>query len=170
MIVICIAIQEFSWLQSLPYFINSNDLGTLFVHAGFQSHLKITEQDPWAMMTMRSVLPDGRVSTRCFQKHPWAGRWRGPMTVLFGHDAARGVQEYECAVGLDSGCVYGGRLSAYELPEKKFYSVPARTAYLDFGTSRSHKMYAYSGAVESGDEDLDLMADDDQRVEHDDKQ
>jgi hypothetical protein len=150
-----IANQEFNWLHSLPYFINSNDLGTLFVHAGFQPFFKINEQDPWAMMTMRSILPDGKVSTRCFHKYPWAARWKGPMTVMFGHDAARGLQISDTSIGLDTGCVYGGRLSAYELPEKKLHYVPARKAYLDFGSSRSHKMYAYASNgeyIEENDE------------------
>ena len=132
------------WLQSLPYFINSNDLGTVFVHAGMEARGRLTEQDPWVMMTLRSILPDSKVSTRCYHRHPWAKQWKGPMTVVFGHDAARGLQKYESAVGLDTGCVYGGRLTAYELPEKIFHSVPARRTYLKFGQSRSHKFYTHT--------------------------
>ena len=129
------------WLRSLPYFINSNDLGTVFVHAGIETRLRLHEQDPWVMMTLRSILPDGKASTRCYHKYPWAKRWRGPMTVIFGHDAARGLQTYDSAIGLDTGCVYGGRLTAYELPEKILHTVPARKTYLSFGTSRNHKVY-----------------------------
>lgn len=138
------------WLQSLPYFINSNDLGTVFVHAGMEARVRLTEQDPWVMMTLRSILPDSKVSTRCYHRYPWAKQWKGPMTVVFGHDAARGLQKYESAVGLDTGCVYGGRLTAYELPEKIFHSVPARRTYLKFGQSRSHKFYTHAADKKSG--------------------
>lgn len=148
--------EEFSWLHGLPYFIYCFDLGTLFVHAGFQSQLRVDEQDPWSMMTMRSLLPDGRVSTRCFHQFPWAQQWRGPMTVLFGHDAARGLQEYECAVGIDTGCVYGGRLTALELPEKKYHSVPARRAYFKYQKSR---MYEYNASRADADTTQILLPD-----------
>ena len=136
--------EEFRWLAALPYYIQSFDLGTLFVHAGFQNGIKVADQDPWVMMSMRSVLPDGRITTRCFHKFSWANKWRGPQTVLFGHDAARGLQQYDHAVGLDTGCVYGGCLTALLLPDKEYVSVPARKAYLGYGKSKSHKMYNYS--------------------------
>ena len=36
---------------------------------------KLNEQDPWVMMTVRSLLPDGRMSPRCFNRY-------GPRTIL----------------------------------------------------------------------------------------
>jgi hypothetical protein len=58
------------------------------------------------MITVRSMLPDGKASPRCFYKHPWASNWKGPMTVIFGHDAARGLQIYDKAIGLDTGSFF----------------------------------------------------------------
>jgi hypothetical protein len=137
-------LREFNWLAQLPYYMCSVDLGTLFVHAGFQHKVKLMEQDPWVMMTMRSLLPDGRVSARCIYTQPWADHWGGPLTVLFGHDAARGLQRHDHAVGLDTGCVYGGNLTAMILPERRLVSVPARETYSDYINSRSHKTYISS--------------------------
>jgi hypothetical protein len=83
--------KELKWLSQLPYYIKSSDLGMLFVHAGLQSGVRLVDQEPWVMMTMRSAFPGGRISHRCYYKYPWAESWAGPLTVLFGHDAARGV-------------------------------------------------------------------------------
>ena len=136
---------QWTWLTELPYFIRSDDLAALFVHAGFQANLRLTDQDPWVMMTMRSLLPGLRASARCDFRFPWASLWKGPMTVYFGHDAARGLQVYNHAVGLDTGCVYGAELTAMILPNKELVAVRARKAYQDMRKSRSHKSLAATG-------------------------
>ena len=133
---------QWSWLTELPYFVRSDDLSALFVHAGFQANLRLTDQDPWVMMTMRSLLPGYRASARCDSRFPWASLWKGPMTVYFGHDAARGLQVYNHAVGLDTGCVYGAELTSMILPDKEIVAVRARAPYQDMKKSRSHKSLA----------------------------
>jgi Calcineurin-like phosphoesterase len=123
---------DLKWMYSLPWYIHSHDLEALFVHAGFVSGIRLAKQNPRLMMNMRSILPDGTVTSKFFNNWPWARLWDGPQTVLFGHDADRGLQQYENAIGLDTGCCYGGRLSACILPEKRLVSVPAKREYFQY--------------------------------------
>ena len=117
---------DLKWMYSMPWYLNSPDLNALFVHAGFVSGIRLKKQNPRLMMNMRSILPDGTVTSKFFENWPWARLWDGPQTVYFGHDADRGLQQYDNAVGLDTGAVYGGRLTAIILPEKRLVSVPAK--------------------------------------------
>ncbi len=63
---------------------------------------------------------------------PWDDFWPGPRTVVFGHWARRGLVNRQFVRGLDTGCVWGGELTAWIAEEDRFVSVPARDQYLDF--------------------------------------
>ena len=54
---------------------------------------------------------------------PWFDFWRGPETVVFGHWATRGRVDLPLCKGLDTGCVYGGRLTCIELESGTLYQV-----------------------------------------------
>lgn len=123
---------DLKWMYSLPWYISSSHLNALFVHAGFVSGIRLAKQNPRLMMNMRSILPDGTVTSKFFNNWPWARLWDGPQTVFFGHDADRGLQQYEHAIGLDTGCVYGGKLTACILPERRLVSVNAKREYFQY--------------------------------------
>ena len=127
---------DLKWLYSLPWYITSASLNSLFVHAGFVSGIRLAKQNPRLMMNMRSILPDGTVTSKFFNNWPWARLWDGPQTVFFGHDADRGLQQHDHAIGLDTGCVYGGKLTACILPERRLVSVNAKREYFSYRRKR----------------------------------
>eukprot|EP00554_Chaetoceros_debilis_P013231 CAMPEP_0194117656 /NCGR_PEP_ID=MMETSP0150-20130528/32242_1 /TAXON_ID=122233 /ORGANISM="Chaetoceros debilis, Strain MM31A-1" /LENGTH=403 /DNA_ID=CAMNT_0038808773 /DNA_START=347 /DNA_END=1558 /DNA_ORIENTATION=+ len=49
------------------------------------------------------------------EHYPWATVWQGPQQIIFGHDAKRGFQAQNFALGLDTGCCYGKKLTGKEL-------------------------------------------------------
>jgi len=59
----------------------------------------------------------------------WARDYAGDDLVLFGHSPHREPARFARAICLDTGCVYGGTLTAYLPLEDAFVSVPARKAY-----------------------------------------
>ncbi|MEZ6014061.1 MAG: metallophosphoesterase [Planctomycetota bacterium] len=68
---------------------------------------------------------------------PWDEHWRARpnerRTVVFGHWARRGLVQLERTVGLDTGCVYGGTLTAWIPEERRVVSVPARRVWAPKG-------------------------------------
>lgn len=60
---------------------------------------------------------------------PWYAVYRGEKIVLFGHWPGPKARRGRRAIGLDTGCVYGGRLTAYVIESDEFLSVPAHRSY-----------------------------------------
>ena len=55
---------------------------------------------------------------------PWDSFYRGDRTVVFGHWARRGLVREQRLRGLDTGCVYGGTLTAWIAEEDRLVQVP----------------------------------------------
>lgn len=124
---------EFAYLRALAFFERVAEASTIVVHAGMEPGLPVEAQSQANLLSMRSVRQDGTASRRVEDGVPWASRWLGPEWAIFGHDAVRGLQRHPFAIGLDTGCVYGRRLTAWIWPEKRLVSVPARRAYVAAG-------------------------------------
>ncbi len=115
--------EDWQWLGALPFWLELPCCHTVVVHGGVMPGIPLGEQDPFLLMNLRSICPDGTGSKVIEDGVPWASRWSGPEHVVFGHDAIRGLQPYEHATGLDTGCVYGGPLTGLLLPERQLVQV-----------------------------------------------
>ncbi len=61
----------------------------------------------------------------------WAADYKGRAAVVFGHIAAREVRAVNGTYCIDTGCVFGGKLTAMRWPEKEFVSVDANKIYYE---------------------------------------
>jgi len=127
--------DDWVWLAARPLWLELPEHDALVVHAGLLPDLPLEDQDPYDLMNMRSILDDGTASSSYEEGEPWASLWPGPRLVLFGHDAVQGLQRYPHALGLDTGCVYGGWLTGVWLPDRDLVSVPARATWAEPGES-----------------------------------
>jgi hypothetical protein len=125
-----LAPEDWAYLEALPLYLRFPELNVIAVHGGLVPGVPLEAQDPNLLLNLRSITAEGAPSKRIEHGVPWASLWKGPETVIFGHDAMRGLQRYPHALGLDSGCVYGGKLNAWILPEGRLVSVPARAQYM----------------------------------------
>jgi protein phosphatase len=62
-------------------------------------------------------------------RRDWAAEYRGRALVAYGHTPVAEPAWAQQAVNVDTGCVFGGRLSALRYPEREIVSVPALRAY-----------------------------------------
>ncbi len=129
--------DDIAWLRSLPVAISWD--GGLVVHGGVDPRRPLAEQSVDELQNTRSLVAGGGYDGPFWYEH-----YEGSPRVFFGHTVLEEPIDSEWAVGLDTGCVYGGSLTAYDLRRGRLKSVPA----LRSGQSRSDSKIAPSTTAE----------------------
>ena len=62
-------------------------------------------------------------------RYPWAEEYRGKATVVYGHTPVPNPEWLNNTLCVDTGAVFGGRLTALRYPERSLVSVPAQQVY-----------------------------------------
>jgi serine/threonine protein phosphatase 1 len=81
----------------------------LFVHAGLRPHIPIAEQEEKDLLWIRYEFIESD--------------WDFGRTVVFGHTPLSEPLIEKNKIGIDTGAVYGGRLTCVELPSLRMYQV-----------------------------------------------
>jgi len=100
--------HHLEFLRSLVLYHETEEY--LFVHAGLRPGVPLERQDPMDLLWIRGEFIRSRFD---FGK-----------VVVFGHTPLREPLVMPNKIGIDTGAVYGGRLTCVELPAVRFYSVP----------------------------------------------
>jgi protein phosphatase len=64
-------------------------------------------------------------------RYPWADDYRGRAMVVYGHTPVPEPQWLNRTINIDTGCVFGGQLTALRYPERELVSVPAARVYCE---------------------------------------
>jgi protein phosphatase len=64
----------------------------------------------------------------------WASEYRGDAAVVYGHTPVAEPDWTNNTINIDTGCVFGGRLTALRWPERELVSVPASHTYYEPAT------------------------------------
>jgi protein phosphatase len=62
-------------------------------------------------------------------RHNWAAEYRGQAMVVYGHTPVLEPEWVNRTLDVDTGCVFGGKLTALRYPEKELVSVQAKREY-----------------------------------------
>ncbi|HYL18685.1 MAG TPA: polynucleotide kinase-phosphatase, partial [Burkholderiales bacterium] len=89
-------------------------------------------------------------------RYNWAADYRGKATVVYGHTPVPDAEWLNNTVCIDTGCVYGGRLTALRYPERELVSVAAARVYFEPIRPMTEPAPARLNAQQLHDEVLDL--------------
>lgn len=114
------------WLRALPLFREIQSF--VIVHAGLHPSGEL-EQTSEEMALLMRHWPMGNLNA----PH-WHELYQGEKGVIFGHDARQGLvytrrNNDPYIIGLDTGCVYGKKLTAYVLETDELFQVSAAQVY-----------------------------------------
>ncbi|MDX1928053.1 MAG: polynucleotide kinase-phosphatase [Pirellulaceae bacterium] len=62
-------------------------------------------------------------------RYNWAAEYRGSAMVVYGHTPVPEPEWLNRTINIDTGCVFGGKLTALRYPEREFVSVAAKQTY-----------------------------------------
>lgn len=118
--------EMMDWIEALPLWIEEEHF--FVVHAGVNPHSREDTTRSTALVVRR--WPKDTLN-KDQEKNPfWWKLYRGDKLIIYGHDAKRKLQDHRpFTLGLDSGCVYGKKLTGYLLEENEIIQVKAKRSY-----------------------------------------
>ena len=114
------------WIRSFPMYIEGESF--LVVHGGLVPDEHPSQSEPYLLANLRTW--DGKGEDLDNPHNPpWYELYNDNKLVVFGHWARQGLLVRDNVIGLDSGCVYGNRLSGLELPSRIIHQVESHETY-----------------------------------------
>jgi len=114
------------YISSFPFYIETEDF--ILAHAGVSPIHKLQDTSTKLLATIRTW--DGKGDDLQDKSNPnWYEFYNNDKLVVYGHNAALGLNIRKNTIGLDSGCVYGNQLSALIVETREVVSVQALKAY-----------------------------------------
>jgi serine/threonine protein phosphatase 1 len=114
--------EHLEYIESLPVVLAWDD--AVVVHGGINHRKPLSDHTIYDLLNMRSLAPEGG-----YNRPFWFETRRKHPRVFFGHTVLSEPLETTWAVGLDTGCVYGRQLTAYDYQESRFVSVSSQTTH-----------------------------------------
>jgi hypothetical protein len=104
--------EDWAQLEAMPLHLELPQHRLLVVHAGMVPQRNLKEQRPRDLLHMRCLDELGQALEPRESGPLWGSVYNGPPHIVFGHNARSEPQIHPWATGIDTGCVYGGRLTA----------------------------------------------------------
>ncbi len=137
------------FLEVLPSHLVLDDGNLIIAHAGLPERMqgsKSAKARAFALFgkTTKTLDEFGRP-----MRLNWAAGYRGKALVVYGHTPVAEPLWLNNTVNIDTGCIYGGHLTAVRYPEREIAQVPAKAVYYPF-RSRWMINEALAGPEETG--------------------
>jgi protein phosphatase len=121
--------QVLKFLENLPYYYIFDEGKLVVVHAGLkEKDIGSVSSHTLAFCLYGDVF--NAIDANGFPvRHSWMNDYHGAALIVYGHTVILEPDWINNTICIDSGCVFGGRLTALRYPEKILMSVPGYQGY-----------------------------------------
>jgi len=123
--------SDWDFIEAMELTVHDKETDTVFVHGGFLPKRPWQEQPAEVVTRIQVIDKQGKPRKRseCEDAPVWADLWEGPSFVVYGHTPREEVYKTKHSLCIDTGCVYGGRLTAFIAQDRSLVQVRARQSY-----------------------------------------
>ncbi|MDB6095046.1 MAG: metallophosphoesterase [Verrucomicrobia bacterium] len=125
--------KDWAYMSAMPLTFHDPKNNIVLVHGGFLPGEPWRRQ-PARIVTRIQVIGRGGLPRKRSEEPDaphWSELWSGPPFVVYGHTPRPEISRLRWSLGIDTGCVMGGHLTACVLPEKRIVQVRAREQYYE---------------------------------------
>ena len=118
-----------NFLNHLPSHYIFDDGNLVVAHAGLKEEMHGNDSGAIKSFSLFGAT-NGRVDEYGFPvRLNWAADYRGKASVVYGHTPVLNAVWLNNTINIDTGCVFGGKLTALRYPEKELVSIDAKQIY-----------------------------------------
>ncbi|MFT6662323.1 metallophosphoesterase [Maricaulis maris] len=118
-----------AFIDTLPHHLILDQGRLIVAHAGVQADMHGEDSKRVRAFAMFGEVTGERDAHGLPVRLDWARNYAGEATVVHGHIAEPDVRERNNVICVDTGCVFGGHLTALRWPERERVQVPAQQTY-----------------------------------------
>ncbi len=122
------AVSQF--IRALPPYLWLDDGRLVVAHAGIRADMIGHVSHKVENFCLYGDTDSGKAANGLPIRYNWAARYDGPALVVYGHVCVLEPTWVNGTVCIDTGCCFGGSLTALRYPEREIVSVPARHTYV----------------------------------------
>ncbi|MGB0523766.1 MAG: polynucleotide kinase-phosphatase [Flammeovirgaceae bacterium] len=89
-------------------------------------------------------------------RYNWATEYKGKAMVVYGHTPVPEAEWLNNTIDIDTGCVFGGKLTALRYPERELVAVPAKAMYCEPVKPLQAEQESTQSAQQEYDDVLDI--------------
>ena len=120
-----------AFIRSLPFYLWLDQGRLVVAHAGIQADMIGTISHKIENFCLYGDTGKGHTPSGFPIRYNWAARYDGAPLIVYGHTCVLEPAWLNGTVCIDTGCCFGGTLTALRYPERAIVSVPARRRYAE---------------------------------------